>query len=192
MTKTDLDPYPRFALPEGFRFSGYQPGYEEAWAKLMFELGQTDSQQEAQEIFRTEFLSRPELLQRQCLFVLDAKNTAAATASIWPGNHFGRELLRIHWVACVEEYQGRGLAKALLTELMDTARALNYQDTLYLTSQTWSYKALHLYAKFGFEPYQGERPVNWKSQSGDFAKDTQDAWNLIQAKINQRFLIPNA
>ena len=186
MTKKNLDSYPRCALPEGFTLSGYKPGFEEAWARLMFELGQTDSSQEARDIFRKEFLSEPALLQTRCLFLLDAKNALAATASLWHGNHFGRELLRIHWVACAGEYQGRGLAKALLTALLDIARALNYRDTLYLTSQTWSYKALHLYARFGFEPYLGPKPANWKSQTGDFAEETQEAWNLIQAKINAR------
>jgi len=182
MTKRDLDAYPKFKLPEGFSCSGYRPGFERAWAKLMFSLEQTDSLQHAEDIFRTEFLARPELLQTQCLFVLDAKGTAVATASIWPGNHFGRELLRIHWVACAGEYQGRGLAKALMTSLLDATRILGYCDMLYLTSQTWSYKALGLYARFGFEPYQGERPANWESQSGDFARETQEAWAIIKSK----------
>ena len=159
----------------------------------MFALGQTDSLQEAQGIFRKEFLARPELLEKQCLFVLDADNAVAATASVWPGNHFGRELLRVHYVACAEKYQGHGLAKALLSVLLDTVRALDYRDMLYLTSQTWSYKALGLYAKFGFEPYLGEKPANWKAQSGDFAQETQDAWALINSKWripDPCFLIP--
>ena len=148
----------------------------------MFSLGQTECLQEAHDIFRAEFLAKPELLQTQCLFVLDAGSAVAATASLWVGNHFGRELLRIHWVACAGEYQGRGLAKALMTKLLDTARALDYRDMLYLTSQTWSYKALGLYARFGFAPYLDERPVNWKPQSGDFARETQEAWAIIKSK----------
>ena len=183
MTKTDLDTYPGFGLPAGFHFSGYRAGFEEGWADLMLAVEQFDSLQQAKDYFREEFLSRPELLERQCLFVLDGAGGLAATASVWPGNHFGRELLRIHWVACAPAHQGKGLAKALVTKLLDTLRALQYRDLLYLTSQTWSYKALRLYAVFGFEPYRGEKPVNWTTKEGDFERETKTAWGLIFEKI---------
>ena len=183
MTKTDIASYPHFDLPEGFSFSFYQPGYEDAWAELMLSVDQTDTLQEAKDIFRSEFLAQPELLPTQCLFALDEHNRVAATGSIWPGEHFGRELLRIHWVACAPEHQGKGLVKALMTKLMDITNALRYQDLLYLTSQTWSYKALGLYARFGFMPYKGEKPVNW--QAKNFNKQTQTAWALIDKKLSE-------
>ena len=184
MIKTDLDIYPRFTLPDGYIISGYKPGFENDWAKLMFEAGLTESLNEAEKIFRDEFLSIPELLPEQCLFVLDASGGIAAAASVWPGGkHFGRELLRIHWVACAEEHQGKGLVKVLLTSLLDIVSGLGYRDILYLTSQTWSYKALGLYSRFGFVPYKGEKPVNWKAEN--FEQETKAAWTLIDEKIEE-------
>ncbi|MCL2446325.1 MAG: GNAT family N-acetyltransferase [Oscillospiraceae bacterium] len=180
MTKAASD-YPRFALPAGFCFCGYQTGMEEAWARLMVHVEQIDSLEEARNYFRKEFLARPELLAKQCLFVLDETGEIAATASIWPGNHFGQELLRVHWVACAPQHQGKGLAKALL----DTLSAMKYDQLLYLTSQTWSYQALGLYARFGFVPYHGEKPMNWKAGDAGFAQETKIAWNMIEEKWRQ-------
>ena len=182
MTKTDLNSYPRFDLPPGFRFCGFRAGLEDDWAQLMLAVEQFDTLQQAHDYFREEFLSRPALLETQCLFALDEAGAVAAAASVWPGSHFGRALLRIHWVACAPAQQGKSLAKALITRLLDTLRALPYQDMLYLTSQTWSYKALRLYAGFGFRPYLGEKPVNWISEGGDFEREAEAAWRLVFEK----------
>lgn len=38
-----------------------------------------------------------------------------------------------------------------------------FKSCIYLTSQTWSYKAIGIYGKFGFAPYMGEKPKNWRS-----------------------------
>ena len=182
MTRTDLAVYPRFALPEGYTFSFYQPGYDKAWAALQASVEQVDSTKEAEDIFSREFASKPEWMHRQCLFVLDGQNRLAATASLWNGRHFGYEHLRVHYVATALEFQGKGLAKALMTKLLEMASELVYDNFLYLTSQTWSWKALNLYAQFGFLPYRGEKPVEWRSEN--FKEETRAAWALIDEKIS--------
>lgn len=58
---------------------------------------------------------------------------------------------------------------------------MGYRDFLYLVTQTWSYKAIRLYEKFGFLPYKGPKPVNWKSD--DFDAENLRAWNIIEEKI---------
>ena len=181
MTKTDTKNYPRFELPIGFAFCGYKAGYEKEWADLMFELGQTDTLKQAQEVFENEFLSKPELLQKQCLFVLDKSGEVAACGSLWHGEHFGKQLWRIHWIATKPNYQGKGLIKALLTKLLDIYNELGFDGFVYLTSQTWSYKAINLYSKFGFMPYKGEKPQNWKTENYD--SENNKAWQIIDSKI---------
>lgn len=183
MTKTDTFCYPRYALPEGFTFCGYHPGMEHAWAELMFSVEQTDTLEQAKDIFQREFLTSPLLLPEQCLFVLDSQGNTAAAASLWYGNHFGKVLPRIHWVAAVPEYQGRGLVKALLTRLMDAYDDKENGGFLYLTTQTWSYKAINLYSKFGFQSYMGEKPENWRSEN--FTEENERAWEIIRQKIKE-------
>lgn len=181
MVKTDTSTYPCFELPNGFALSGYQEGYETEWANLMFDIGQTDTLKEAQDIFEKEFLSMPSLLAKQCLFALDHNGRIVATASLWHGEHFGKTFQRIHWVASCPQHQGKGLIKALLTKLLDVYNEFCYKDFIYLTSQTWSYKALNIYAKFGFKPYKGEKPINWKDDT--FEEKNETAWTMIEQKI---------
>ena len=181
MIKTDTTKYPRFELPKGYTICGYRRGFEERWADIHFEVGHTDTLQKARALFEKEFMIFPELLPKQCLFVVDEAGKVAATASLWPGEHFGKTYQRIHWVATKSEYQGKGLTKALITKILDLYNSLGYKDFIYLTTQTQSYKAINIYYKFGFWPYTGEKPVNWKYDK--FDENNELAWRIINEKI---------
>jgi len=181
MVKTNTAEYPRFQLPEGYSFSGYREGFEAQWADIIHSVGETDTLGKARDIFEREFMPYPDLLPKQCLFVLDQGGRAVATASLWHGDHFGKSLKRVHWVATRPEHQGKGLVKALMTKLLDVYNELGFKDFIYLTTQTWSYKAINIYMKFGFEPYLGEKPVNW--QVDDYAEKNRLAWKMINEKI---------
>ncbi|NLO37774.1 MAG: GNAT family N-acetyltransferase [Clostridiaceae bacterium] len=186
MTKHDIGIFPRYRLPAGYRFCLYRAGMEQDWARLQAESGQVDGLDAAETLFRNEFLQEPDMAARQCLFVAD-EHTAfiAATASLWFGDHFGERHARIHWVTVDTAYQGRGLAKALLSRLLEQHQDQS-SDWLYLTTQTWSYKAIGLYRRFGFLPYRGPKPVNWKSRDEDFIQDTGRAWDLIEHQLAGR------
>jgi Acetyltransferases len=88
-------------------------------------------------------------------------------------------------VATLPEYQGKGLTKALLTRLFDLYNELGFDGFIYLTSQTWSYKAINIYSKFGFLPYTGQKPLNWTGENETFSVETEKAWDMIQHKIWQ-------
>lgn len=193
MEKTDTRAYPRHALPAGYTFAKYEPGFEAQWAALHFEVGQTDSLEEAEGIFQNDFAGREALMGRM-LFVLDQNNELAGTGCLWDGNHFGRTLQRLHFIAVSPPHQGRGIAKAIVSRLLDIYNGLGLGDYIYLTSQTWSWRALKLYMGFGFRPYKGEKPVNWRSvnltsghfEPWDYAEKNAEAWDMIYGKINLR------
>jgi len=183
MEKSDTREYPRYALPAGYAFSYYQPGLESQWAALQYGVGQTDSLEEAEAIFQNDFAGR-EALAGRMLFVLDRNSELAGTGCLWDGVHFGKTLQRLHWIAVSPPHQGRGIAKAIVSRLLDIYNAIGVGDYIYLTSQTESWRALHMYAGFGFKPYMGERPVNWRCDN--FAQETAEAWRMIFEKINLR------
>lgn len=183
MVKTDTQNYPHYDLPQGYSISGYQTGFDAEWAKLNVEIDHIGSLTEAENIFKNDFLSRPELLFKQCLFVLDKCGEVAAVASLWHGDDFGETFQRIHWVAASPRHQGKGLVKALMTRLMDIYNELGYKDFIYLSTQTWSYKAINIYSQFGFKPYMGEKPVNRKREFSE--EKNIEAWRLIQQKIDE-------
>lgn len=192
MDKYDTLIYPKYELPAGYAFCNYQNGYEHFWSALQFSVEQTDSLEEAEEIFRNEFQSKPDDMLKRCIFIKDYEGNIVATASLWFGYHFGRELQRIHWVAVSQRHQRKGLAKALLTKLFELYNELGYSEYIYLTSQTWSYKALNIYMEFGFKPYLGKKPINWESvnltsgkfEPWDFDEKKHEAWKMILEKIS--------
>lgn len=187
MENSQPDVFPDYRLAGGFSFVTWQPGLEEDWSRLQHESGQLESLAAARKLFATEFMTRPELLPRQCYFVRDDRSgELVATTSLWPGDHFGQSLQRIHWVTVRTDYQGQGLAKALMTKGMQCFNETGYGSYTYLTSQTWSYKALNLYAHFGFTPYFGPKPVNWHKKTEDFTADTKRAWQLVRQKLGDR------
>ena len=216
MEKTDTSAYPRFELPPGFAFSHYRPGFERRWAALQREVESADSLEEAETVFKREFLDGKGMdwlhrstesldfvdienspcfneLTKTMLFVLGGDGELAGTGSLWNGGIFGEVRQRLHWIAVSPKHQGKGLSKAIVSKLLDLYNDLGYGGYIYLTSQTWSYKALNVYMKFGFAPYMGEKPMNWNAvnmESGnyepwDYLEKNVEAWDMIFEKINQ-------
>ena len=180
MIKHDVDNYPRFPLPEGFYITGYKPGLEKQWAEIEYVQQCMESPEKAEEIFRSEFMSKPEWIYDRCLFVVDGKNDkVAAVTSLWLGELVPGELhSRVHWVATREEYQGLGLIKAIFTYIMDLYHKLGDKGYIYLTTQSQSYVAINIYKKFGFEPYLGELHTE-----GFDLEEHKKAWQIIDGKI---------
>jgi GNAT superfamily N-acetyltransferase len=181
MIKYDVENYPRFALPEGFYITGYRDGLEKEWAIIELEQQDMGSLERAEETFRKAFMSEPQWLKDRCLFVMDgAKNKVAAVISLWIGTLVDEPHNRVHWIATKEEYQGLGLIKGALTYVMDLYHRLGQTGYIYLTTQTYSYKAINIYKKFGFEPYLGQL----HSADSDFDRDKHmAAWAVIDGKI---------
>lgn len=184
MTKSDPWNYPKFQLPMGYSFRPYQDEDKAKWAELQVILGQLDSVEAAEKYFEDEFMQYPDDLSRKCIFVTDSTGLTVGTASIWRGMIFGNELHRVHWVAVHPQHQGKGIAKALMTKGLDIYNALGFRDLVFLTSQTWSYKAINIYLDFGFTPYMGEKPENWSGTPEQFSIDNTKAWEIIMDQIN--------
>ena len=72
----------------------------------------------------------------------------------------------------------------MITKLLDFFNELGYKDFIYLTTQTWSYKAINMYLGFGFKPYFGPKPQNWVCEDSEFERENIMAWNIIFNKIN--------
>lgn len=186
MTKEDLTDYPIYTLPEGYSFDTYELGDEEAWADIEVSVGEFDHRQDALDYFYREFAPYPKELKRRCVFVRDEKGEFVATASGWYGNLLSKEdMPRIHWVAVKAEHQGQGIAKALMTKTFDIINDIHRNGEVYLTTQTWSYKAINMYFTFGFQPYIGAKPKNWTEDHGDFDSNNKRAWNIILDKLGK-------
>ena len=175
--------YPRFELPEGYTLRPYEPGMEKDWAALQVSVEQMDTEEQAIAQFNEEFLGDMETFKMRSAFIYGPNGKLAASGVLWYGYHFGpRRSTRLHWIAVAPEEQGKGLCKALMTILFDAYHTCGKTHGIYVTSQTWSYKALNIYRQFGFKPYQGPQPSGWKATTDDFEQETREAWDLIEKK----------
>lgn len=186
MFKTDTKSYPEYALPDGYSFSFYQKGDEVAWARLERALGQFETEALALEHFQKDFYDGQRLRpEERMLFVKDSDGEIVGTASLWDGEYFGRIEQRIHWVAVSDRCAGQGIAKAMLTRLLQLYNTLGYEGYLYLWTGTVNYPAIAIYRKFGFIEYRGEISPFTNLPDPDFAAMNRTGLATLVGKIGE-------
>jgi len=149
MTRENLDDVPDCPLPAGYSIRWYQPGDEVLWLRIQSLADKYNKV--TPDLFQEEFGTDTRVLsERQC-FLYDGDNNAIGTASAWFDDQEGESLGRVHWVAIIPQYQGKGLAKPLLAAVCNRLKSLGHNKT-YLTTQTCRLPAINLYAKFVFAP----------------------------------------
>jgi len=171
MVREDLTALPSFPLPPGYRLRSYRHGEASLWAEIEVSVGEFPTVEQALMHFEKEFGPYPDELEKRCLFLEDAAGRAIGTTTAWFHNaswleahpHFaGKNYGRLHWVAIRPEHQGRKLAKPLLAAAL--RRLAQFHSRAYLTTQTTSARAIHLYLDWGFVPLEvSERcPQAWR------------------------------
>ena len=190
MQKNDTRVYPEYSLPEGFSFTFFKSGDELEWIRLEQELGQFDSFESGMRCFKSNFVDGQRLSpEDRIIFVKDKQEEIVATGALWDGEYLGEIKQRIHWIAVSDRCAGLGIAKAILTRLMDLYNELGYSDFIYLWTGTRSYPAVALYRKFGFTDYHGEiNPVTNEREEGYFAYNEETIAminSLIEARKKQ-------
>ena len=176
-------PIPEFPLPEGFRFVMFQDGDETDWARIETSVAEFDSEFEALMSFKKEYIPEVKELYRRLLFIETTDGKKVATANAW-WSHVKcdrRAWIRskkeksterrpfIHWVSVDPQYQGLGLGKAVTSRAMNILREIEGDVDMYLNTQTWSYKAIDIYRKCGFQPTD-EAVLYDKKNKNDYAK----------------------
>ncbi|MGI6562487.1 MAG: GNAT family N-acetyltransferase [Clostridia bacterium] len=171
MIRPDLQWIPGYSLPDGYKLQLFQEKDEIRWAQIVCAAGEFPSVDDALKHFENEFSPYTEEMKKRCVFLTSPDNEYIGTTTAWYGDFQGERMGRIHWVAIKPEYQGRGLAKPMLSYALSVLA--QYHDRAYLTTQTVSWKAVNMYLSFGF------RPVKRSDDDEDF--DT--AWALIYEQL---------
>jgi len=150
MIRGNLEGIPQFALPPPYAVRWYRPGDEATWMRIQAasdSYGSFPPGKFEQEFGRDERALR----ERQC-YLCDAAGNAFGTTTAWFNDDYrGQPHGRVHWVAIVPEMQGRGLARPMMTLVLNRLRELGHRRA-YLTTATVRTAALNLYLKFGFVP----------------------------------------
>jgi ribosomal protein S18 acetylase RimI-like enzyme len=156
-------PLPHSALPKGYSFAWYVPGKEEKWAEIEASVGEFESTEQGLHYFRSEYLPHLYELKRRLVYIQNVEGIEVGTITSWWNLNGERRDPSIHWFAVKNEYQGLGLGKALISECLSRLLLLEGDRDIFLHTQTWSYKAIGLYLKAGFEILESESFGNYKN-----------------------------
>ena len=172
MIKEELD-FNEKKLPEGYKFVMYEPGMVDKWVDIQVASGHILDRTEGETYFKEVFLKKENLLKDLMVFIENENGELVGTGAIWEGKHFPEDKnkqMRLHWIAVDPKHGGKGLAKALVSQLLNIFKDKKIGEGLYLSTQTCSYVAIKIYLDFGFKPYD--------------LKNNQKGWDIVFGKIN--------
>ena len=145
-------------IPECFHIRNCRKDEIEIWKQFPF-----DNEQEKVEYlnYMTDYFNNVyepygDLFFNVCLFICDENDIPVATCFAWKAYD---EFYTIHWLKVLKGYEGKGLGRAILSEVMKQIPTDEYP--IYLHTQPSSFRAIKLYSDFGFsiltDEYIGDR-----------------------------------
>jgi ribosomal protein S18 acetylase RimI-like enzyme len=141
-------------LPADYSIRSCRPDELNIWKAMPFDTA-TAAQAQAgfmSDFFATTYGGQEELFFRKTLFVCDRQDRPIATCLVWKA--YG-EFNTVQWFKVRKEYEGQGIGRALLSKVMGELAAGDYP--VYLHTQPASFRAIGLYADFGFSLLTGDK-----------------------------------
>lgn len=168
MLRENFANVPQFPLPAGYSLRLYKPGDKATWLRI-WQAAEAKTRLSTinAEMFDKSFGSDLAGMEKRCLFLVDAKGRDIGTTTAWyDRNYHHKAWGRVHWVAILPEFQGKGLAKPMLTAAMNRLKTLGHRRAI-LGTQAPRLVAIKVYLDVGFVPDMT-------------AKDAQRAWDMIR------------
>lgn len=148
MERADLEGIPPLSVPEAFSLRTFKPGDEAPWVAIHEVADQM--QRVTRETFDKNFGESPGELEKRQLFLTTREGEPVGTATAWFDQAYrGARWGRIHWVAVLPGWQGRGLGRLLVVSALHRLRDLG-ETRAYLTTSAGRVPAIRLYESLGF------------------------------------------
>lgn len=166
MERTHMEDIPEYKLPKGFRFVFYQPGDRDAWIDIEMSAKEAAAYEEGLNYWNEFFGGKDEELIHRMVFIENEGGEKVATATALY-DVFGRDKTGagwMHWVAIKQEYQGKKLARPLISYVLNLIKSLGYSHSQ-LSTQTSTWVACRLYLDYGFRPlfgYDKHGDIGWR------------------------------
>ncbi len=162
-------------LPVGYGIRAYQPGDEESWAVLHTATGDFATAEEAESYFLGKYAAD---LSR-VLFAVSPDGEVVGTVTAWTDDRVGENVRSLHWLAVAEEHQRQGIGKALTQTAMKLMRREDNAAPVYLHTQPWSWKAVLLYVKLGFN-------LQRRDSFGGYANEYDQAMAVLRPLLDEQ------
>jgi ribosomal protein S18 acetylase RimI-like enzyme len=130
----------RELLPHGFSFRLCRRDELEIWKRVVAEERYAGY---VTEYYDKVYAKHADEFFRRCLFVCNDDDKPVASTFIWRSYE---KINTVGWFRVLPEYEGRGLGRALLSEILK-----NTEYPAYLHTQPTSARAIKLYSDFGFK-----------------------------------------
>lgn len=142
---------PRTVLPPGYHYKMYESGDGLGWAKLEASVNEFESIEEAFSYFHRVFMPFEDCLSQRMCFITDEEGNIVSTATAWFKENHQQRYPVLHWVSTSPFAQGKGLGGAIVKYALSLFPKVEPQSQeIFLHTQTWSYKAIGMYYKYGF------------------------------------------
>ena len=128
------------ALPDGYSLRLCRRDELEVWKRVVAEEQYADH---VIDFYNKVYAEREDEFFNRCLFVCNEADKPIASAFIWRA--YGL-INTVSWFRVLPEYEGRGLGRALFSEILKDA-----EFPVYLHTQPTSARAIKLYSDFGFK-----------------------------------------
>jgi len=177
MFRPNMDSITLYSLPPGYSIQLYKPDSndDQKWAEIATAAGEFRSVQQGQEYFQKRFMSdkNSHLLPERLYFLINSEGRYIGQAMAWADKFNGEEQGSLFWVSIIPEYQGKKLAKPLVSIVFK--KIGEYSNKCFLHTQTTSWRAINMYDDFGFKPYMG-------------TENSEKAWKLLSDICKKKFL----
>jgi GNAT superfamily N-acetyltransferase len=127
-------------LPDGYSFRLCRRDELDAWKRILVHEQYIDH---VTAYYNRVYAPYEDEFFRRCLFVCDEKDKPIASTFIW--RSYGL-INTVGWFGVLPEYEGKGLGRALISQVLKDA-----EFPVYLHTQPTSARAIKLYSDFGFK-----------------------------------------
>ena len=145
---TPVQPY---ELPAGYAFVTYREGDRDEWIAIERSAKELSDYDQGVDAWNRYYAPYESELPGRMYFITAPNGEKIATVTAFFELDDPKNSGRLHWVAIRREYQGRGLARPLISMALQRMRELGHGD-LYVSTQTNTWLAARLYMDFGFRP----------------------------------------
>lgn len=145
-------------LPEGYYIRKLRKNELDTWFLFPFDTVEGDKTEYVkfmEEYFNNVYSKKSEVFFESCMVVCNKNDTPVSTCFAWKAYD---KYWTVHWYKTLKTEEGKGLGRAILTEVMNSIPESEYP--VYLHTQPGSFRAIKIYSDFGFKILTDEKIGN--------------------------------